>query len=109
MFLKWNVDLPCDDNKEVEPVPRICQVGSLSVGPHGDHLDRHLQREEGEDKVVEDLGKETKKNITIEVPMRAQKKKKRDGSRDRVADDFRRVPSSLPCNLHFLQSIGNQF
>lgn len=45
--------LPCDNNEQVQAVPGITKVGSLSEHPHGEYLNAHFDGEEGEDEVVE--------------------------------------------------------
>lgn len=41
--------------EQVQSVPRVRQVRPRPVDTHGHHLDHHLQREEGEYEVVEEL------------------------------------------------------
>jgi len=43
------------DDKEVQAIPRVRQIGVLATHPHGHHLDGHFQGKEREDDVVEDL------------------------------------------------------
>jgi len=45
----------CQNDEEVQPIPRVCQIGVLATDAHGHHLDGHFQGKEGEDDVVEDL------------------------------------------------------
>lgn len=44
-----------DDDEEVQSIPRVGQIGVLAPHAHRHHFDGHLQREEGEDDVVEEL------------------------------------------------------
>lgn len=46
---------PCYYNEQVQLVPAISEVGPLAEEAHGYDLDDHLEREEDEDHVVEDL------------------------------------------------------
>lgn len=46
---------PGDDYEEIEAVPGLGEVSVLAHEAHGEHLDAHLEREEGEDQVVEHL------------------------------------------------------
>lgn len=46
---------PSQHDEKVQPVPRVGQVRALAVGAHGHDLDGHLDGEEGEDEVVEEL------------------------------------------------------
>lgn len=44
-----------EHNEEVQTIPRVSQVRVLAAHAHCHHFDGHLQCEEGEDNVVEDL------------------------------------------------------
>jgi len=43
------------DDKEVQAIPRVRQIGVLATHAHGHHLDGHFQGKEREDDIVEDL------------------------------------------------------
>lgn len=49
--------LPCDDDEEVQAVPRVSQVAFLPKNPQCDHLDNHFHSKEGKDEIVKALQK----------------------------------------------------
>lgn len=55
------VNLPRDDDKEIQSVPGICEVCAGAVRAHRDHFNDHFQREECKYEVVENLRKKSRK------------------------------------------------
>ena len=50
-----NKHSPSRNYKEVQSIPGVGEVRPFAINAHRDHFDCHLQREEGENDVVEHL------------------------------------------------------
>jgi len=69
---KYRSAIPGNNDEEIEPIPRVAEIGSSAEQAHGDHLDAHLGGEEDEDGVVERLEHATTQRRTDHVLARLE-------------------------------------